>query len=120
MKKNINNIKPATIVRLVVLLISIINLVLSVFGTYQLPGLSETAQNSLAVTITTIMAAISYWYNNSWSENATAADKVLDTLKSTGITVDDLIDMVEQLVEQVNAKADDEVVTKITDEKGEE
>lgn len=97
LKDVLKNVQPNTVVRLIVLIISLVNLVLSIFGTYQIPGLTESEQESLAVIITAIASAVSYWYNNSWSENATAADKVLGLLKDGNISVEDIIDVVENL-----------------------
>lgn len=97
LKDVLKNVQPNTVVRLIVLIISLVNLVLSIFGTYQIPGLTESEQESLAVIITAIASAVSYWYNNSWSENATAADKVLGLLKDSNISVEDIIDVVENL-----------------------
>ena len=108
LKDVLKNVQPNTIVRLVVLIISLVNLVLSVFGTYQIPGLSESQQESLAVIITAIASAVSYWYNNSWSENATAADKVLGLLNDSNISVDDIIDVVENLKDSNTSRKDSE------------
>lgn len=103
-KDVLKNVQPTTIVRLVVLIISLLNLVLSMFGTYQIPGLSEAEQESLAVLITIIASAVSYWYNNSWSENATTADKILTMLKNSDVTVDDLIEITDNLRDNVNSR----------------
>lgn len=103
-KDLLKNVQPTTIVRLIVLVISLINLVLSMFGTYQIPGLSEAEQECLAVIITTIASAASYWYNNSWSENATTADKVLTMLKNNDISVDDLIDIADNLKDKIESR----------------
>lgn len=102
-KEIFKNVQPTTIVRLIVLVISLINLVLSMFGTYQIPGLSETEQESLAVIITAIASAVSYWYNNSWSENATIADKVMIMLKNNDISIDDLIDIADNIKDRVES-----------------
>ena len=103
-KDVLKNVQPTTIVRLLVLIISLINLVLSIFGTYQIPGLSESEQESLAVVITAIASVVSYWYNNSWSENATTADKILTMLKNSDVTIDDLIDITDNLRGNINSK----------------
>ena len=95
-------VQASTIVRLVVLVISLVNLVLSVFGTYQIPGLSESMQDGLAVCITAVISAVTYWYNNSWSENATTADKILTMLKESDITVEDVISTIDKLQENVS------------------
>ena len=100
-KEILKNVQPTTIVRLIVLVISLVNLVLSMFGTYQIPGLSETEQESLAVIITAIASAVSYWYNNSWSENATTADKILIMLKNNDVSIDDLIDIADNLKDKI-------------------
>lgn len=103
LKDIVKNVKPSTIVRLIVLIISLVNLVLSIFGTYQIPGLTDSQQESLAVIITVIVSAISYWYNNSWSENATAADKVLGLLKNSDVSIDDLISVVDNLRDRTDS-----------------
>lgn len=103
--KNITaSVQSMTIVRLIVLVISLINLVLSLFGTYQIPGLSPEVQEGLAVLITVVASIVSYWYNNSWSENATTADKLLTMLKDTDVTVDEVIEIIDTLQDKVNDK----------------
>lgn len=86
----LKNIKPATIVRLIVLAISIINLFASIVCDYRIPGLSQAQQEQLAVLISVVVSVISYWYNNSWSANATTADKVLQVIKNAEMTADDM------------------------------
>lgn len=103
------NVAAATIVRLIVLLIALANLGLSLFGTYQIPSLTEDTQNALALVITAVIALVSYWYNNSWSENATTADKVLQILKESDITIDDVLGAVNDLQEQVNASKEEKL-----------
>lgn len=104
LKKITASVEAKTVVRLIVLLIALANLVLSVFSTYQIPGLSPETQDALAILITVVASLVSYWYNNSWSKNATTADKLISVLKEADVTVDEVIDVVDHLQEVVEGR----------------
>lgn len=106
-KDVIANVQPATIVRLIALTIALINLVLSMFGAYQLPGLTEESQEELSVIITVVISALSYWYNNSWSKNATIADKVIAILKNPDIDTDGLVAIINSMYEDSKHSSSD-------------
>lgn len=98
------NINAATVVRLIVLVIAFANLILSLFTDFRIPGLSAEEQESLAVAVTMLVSGISYWYNNSWSKNATVADKVLGVLKNTDLTIDDVMGAIENVQADVDSR----------------
>ena len=110
-----STVQAKTVVRLIVLVISLINLGLSLFSTYQIPGLTAEAQDSLAILFTAVASFVSYWYNNSWSESATTADKLLTMLKETDVTVDDAIDLINALQNKVDDRKSEKEATETTE-----
>lgn len=72
-----------TIARTIVLALALINQLLTAFG-YNVIDISSETINTLVGTIFTIVAAlVAFWKNNSFTQEAIQADKVLKELKST-------------------------------------
>lgn len=92
-------LKVGAVVRLIVLAIAWINQIATTFGTYSVPNVSPEVVYIIATVITVAVTLYSYWKNNSWSMNAKTADAVLDVLRETGITTDELADAVGGLLE---------------------
>lgn len=106
-RKTLSEVQISTIVRLIVLIVAVVNLLLSSFTDFRLPGLDATKQQATATILAAIASVVSYWYNNSWTENATAADKILDTLKNSDVKVEDVLESIEILEASLNSRSDD-------------
>lgn len=75
------NLKKETIIRTVVLLISLLNQLLTVFGKNPLP-FSDTAVYEGVSLLCTVGASLwAWWKNNSFTSAAIAADAYLQELK---------------------------------------
>ena len=98
-------VKIGAVVRLVVLVIAWLNQLAVTFDVYSVPYFSESATYLIATGITIAITVISYWKNNSWTVNAKAADAVLSMLKETGLTSDEVIDAIINVI-----GVDDEVI----------
>lgn len=85
-----SEVKAMTVVRLLVLSVAMVNLVLSIFCDYRIPGLTQENQEQLAVLISLAASVAAYWYNNSWSAGATTSDKILQIIKNADVTADDM------------------------------
>lgn len=95
------------IVRLLVLIIAWLNQIAVTFGGYTVPHVSESVIYLIATAITIAVSVYAYWKNNSWTINAKTADAVLDVLKNTGITIDDLAEVVGGLLDDTQANGKD-------------
>lgn len=91
------------IVRLLVLVIAWLNQIAVTFGGYTVPHVSEDVIYLIATAITIAVSVYAYWKNNSWTSNAKTADAVLNVLKNTGITIDDLAEAVGGLLDDAHA-----------------
>ena len=76
------NITAGTIARTAVLLLALTNQMLSAMGKSPLPIESTTVEQLVTAGITTIAALVSWWKNNSFTQEAIAADKEYDRLKA--------------------------------------
>lgn len=76
------NVKTETIVRTVILIVALINQVLTVAGKSLLPITDEQITEVITLVITIGASLWAWWKNNSFTQNAIEADKVLDQLKS--------------------------------------
>lgn len=75
------NVSKETLIRTAILLITLINTVLSIFGMNPLP-FSETEVYQAISAVCTVAATIwAWWKNNSFTQPAIEGDKVKDALK---------------------------------------
>lgn len=76
-----NTIKKDTIIRTIVLVIALINQALTIAGKNPLPFEDEEITEFLSYIFTVAASLWAWWKNNSFTQNALEADKVLDELK---------------------------------------
>lgn len=75
------NITAGTIARTAVLLLALTNQLLSAMGKSPLPIESAIVEQLVTAGITTIVALIAWWNNNSFTKEAIAADAEYDRLR---------------------------------------
>ena len=71
------NITKGTLIRTILLVFALINQVLAVFGKSPIPIDDDTVTNLISTAWTVIVSLISWWKNNSFTDKAIKADKVL-------------------------------------------
>ena len=86
------------VVRLIVMAVAWINQVVATFGAYDLPKISDSTVYVIATVITIVVTLYGYWKNNSWTLNAKTADAVMDVLRGSGITSDQLVDAISDII----------------------
>ena len=84
-----NNIKSDTIIRTVVLGISLINQIIVMCGLNPLPFADDEIYAFVSTLVTVAAAIWSWWKNNSITKSAQAADEVKNAIKSGTITAND-------------------------------
>lgn len=77
-----NTVKKDTIIRTIVLIVALINQALTLAGKNPLPFEDEEIVNVLSYAFTAVASLWAWWKNNSFTQNAIKADKVLDGLNS--------------------------------------
>ena len=70
-------ISKGTIIRTACLLLAIINNLLAIYGKSPLPINDEMLTEVISFCFTTIASISSWWYNNSFTQKAIEADKML-------------------------------------------
>ena len=70
-----------TIIRTIILALTIINSLLSIFGKSPLPIDNATVEQFVSLVFTIAAAVVSWWKNNSFTEAAQEADDYFDLLK---------------------------------------
>lgn len=75
--KSIKNITKGTIIRTVLLVLALVNQVLAVYGTSPIPVDDDTVTNLISTICTVVTAIMAWWKNNSFTEKAIEADKML-------------------------------------------
>lgn len=73
-------VKPGTVARTAVLLLTLINLLLSAFGKSPLPIENEQLEQLITNVSAIVAALVSWWYNNSYTQEALAADSYRENL----------------------------------------
>lgn len=76
-------VKIGTILRLVFLIAAYINQVCDVLGAYDMiiPVEYQSVVSLVSLIATAAASVSAYWFNNSWTAEATTADKILVTMK---------------------------------------
>ena len=74
-------VKKSTIIRTVLLIVSIINLILTNTGHSILPFSDEQIEDFISTAFTIIMSIWAWWKNNSFTKPALAADEYLKNEK---------------------------------------
>ena len=77
-----NTVKKDTIIRTIVLIVALINQALTLSGKNPLPFEDDEIVNVLSYAFTAVASLWAWWKNNSFTQNAIKADKVLDALNS--------------------------------------
>ncbi len=80
-----------TITRTIILILTIINSFLALFGKSPLPIDSDTVTNIVSMILTTVAALVNWWYNNSYTDAAIEADIIKKRLKA-GYDQDQAVD----------------------------
>lgn len=75
-------IKSATIIRTIILAITLINTVLTMFGLNPLPFSEEEMYEGLSALATVVASLWAWWENNSFTKAAIAADEEYDRIKA--------------------------------------
>ncbi|MGN0521048.1 MAG: phage holin [Eubacterium sp.] len=74
-------IDKATIIRTIILFLSLINVILEIFGVKTIPVDNELIGQVVSVGLLLYSAVSSWWHNNSFTEAAIKADEILKQLK---------------------------------------
>ena len=105
---NDGKLQVGAVVRLIFLVIAWFNQVAVTFGTYSVPNLSPSVIYIIATVITIVATLYSYWKNNSWTSNAKTADVILNLMKTTGITTDEICDAVGSIIDDTRGNRKNE------------
>jgi SPP1 family holin len=77
------NVSAGTVARTAVLLLALTNQILSACGKPILPIDSAQLEQAITAGCTTVAALVNWWYNNSFTQAALAADEVYDQKKNS-------------------------------------
>ena len=72
------NVSKETIIRTIILVIALLNQILTAAGKNPLPFSDEEIYTGLTAVFTVAAAVWAWWKNNSFTENAIAADEYLE------------------------------------------
>lgn len=99
-------VKIGTIMRLIFLIAAWINQLCDVLGAYDsfIPAEYQTVVTVASLIATGAASIAAYWFNNSWSPEATVVDKLLATIKHASKYCPDIVDAVNASVAEFNKK----------------
>lgn len=103
----------STITRLILLVVAWINQFLAIFGTYQIPTLSDAETCIIASGITIAITLFAYWYNNSWSGDAVVCDTILAMFRDAGIDEGEILNAIKTIA----TKTESDIVKQMDDKK---
>ena len=105
MKIDTKSIKPATIIRTLVLATGLINLALTMFGKAPLPFEDQDIAEFVAYIWTGVSAVWAWWKNNSITDHAIAGDDYREILKASELLERDVL-AIDELPEDAAAFSD--------------
>ena len=76
------NVKSVTIIRLIVMVVSMVNMLLTVNGKNPLPWSEDEMYVGLSQLAAVLAAVWSWWKNNSFTKEAIKADEYLEDLRN--------------------------------------
>ena len=74
---NISNVKAGTWVRLILMVISLVNMALAAAGKAPIPANYDELYTIVSIAFSVLVGAAAYWKNNSFTSAAQAADEYL-------------------------------------------
>ena len=78
---NISNVKAGTWVRLILMVISLINMALAAAGKAPIPANYDELYTIVSIVFSVLVGVAAYWKNNSFTSAAQAADEYLHNQK---------------------------------------
>lgn len=87
-------VKTATIARLIVLVLTLINQILATLGFYANIPINQSVIEVISLVLVVAAALYCYWKNNSWSVAASIGDNVMDALKDGEISISDIFEII--------------------------
>ena len=82
--------KKSTILRTIIMLFTLVNSILVMCGKDKLPFTEDELYQTLSGIATVVSTLSVWWYNNSFTKKAQAADRYLNKLKTDAETVGDV------------------------------
>ena len=104
--ESVGKVKAATIRRLLVLLIAIINEIFNTLGIYSSINVNEGVIDLISVGFVAGAALWCYWKNNSWSKEANCADAIMKALQEGGLSVSDILELLAAASKKKETKED--------------
>lgn len=94
------DIKIGTILRLVFLIAAYVNQFCETIGAYNtfIPVQYQEIVKVVSLIATALASIAAYWFNNSWTPEATVIDKVLSTLKYSAKYCPEIVDQIKNNV----------------------
>ena len=99
-------VKIGTILRMLFLVAAYVNQACDVLGAYDafIPDEYRSVVTVASLIATGVASVCAYWFNNSWSAEATVADKLLATIKHGSTYCPEIVDAVNNTVSEFNKK----------------
>ena len=87
-------VKTATIARLIVLVLTLINQILATLGFYASIPIDQNIVEVASLVLVVAAALYCYWKNNSWSAEASIGDNVMNALKDGELSISDIFEII--------------------------
>lgn len=91
--ESLGKVDRATVSRLVLLIVSLVNTIASMTGFYSQFSLDPAFVDVISVCFVMVMSLWCYWKNNSWTQGARVGDAVLHAMAANDLTMEDITDL---------------------------
>lgn len=97
-------VKVGTVLRLIFLIAAYVNQVCDVLGAYDMfiPQEYRSVVSIVSLVATAAASVSAYWFNNSWTQEATTADKILATIRVASTYCPEIVNKIDQTIAEIN------------------
>ena len=99
--------------RLIALAVVWMNEIATTSGVYSTGKVSSSTMYIISTIVAIAVSLYSYWKNNSWTENAKVSDAVMDVLNNSGVSSEELIDVIGNAIDSYYDTNGDEEVEEV-------
>lgn len=92
-EESVGRTKVSAVYRLIFMLLAVLNQFLVLFGLYPIEAMDTDVAKLLSLGLCIVAGGVGYWKNNSWTPEAKAADKVMDSLKHQDVSITDVLEI---------------------------
>lgn len=103
-KESLGKTRVSAVYRLIFMMLALLNQFLVLFGLYPVQEMNSDIVKLVSLGLCIITGGVAYWKNNSWSPEAKAADKVMESMRNNDISITDVLEIMVDISKNQDKK----------------